>query len=263
MKTVSAPAFEHMAGLSRPDENPGYFLKTAQGLYINDITSRVKPQLISHEDVACIAVSPDGNHLAMIYQNSSLSQWQLTAGLIDSPRLLDSLANLTPPFDGLTYGPDGAFLVVTATGSDGERGLWRLDLNASPRDPLLLLRGEVKLSGNPFSPHGEQLALTLREAKGKSQIGLVDTTGRGHFTTLGEGTQILWQIQGHALVAAADDRAGNTQLWALEGAPSYERRQLSYFDSGVSSDTILTCDVDHVYASLPDTPTLVITRVAN
>ena len=154
---------------------------------------------------ACVAVGPDGRHVAMASMRSSMAR------VFGKP-----LAEVR----GLSWSPDGGKLCVLA--GDTAVGMIAIDKTAVPEplavyslflvkpdeDDLVALAGPIAAAGMPrWSPAGDAVAIVEPERSGRVTVALVMLDGRvkpvlaGSWVALGDRA---WAPDGRLLCAVRD-----------------------------------------------------------
>jgi dipeptidyl aminopeptidase/acylaminoacyl peptidase len=97
------------------------------------ITGTLAPLFMSDGDVETLALSPDGNRLAVAVNRAGWSELQLVEIETGAARVIERPAGV---IGELAWSPDGKYLVLSQTDPTRPRGLWRIELESGTLAPL-------------------------------------------------------------------------------------------------------------------------------
>lgn len=208
--------------------------------------------------MAQVVLSPDGHSLCMMLYDEEMGQGYIVERDVRSKPLHSVGESRTAIGTGivpesLQYSPDGSKIAYLRHAYGGEFELWLLTAHGLERNGHQLTGGIVS-EDFAFSPDGKRVAAVMHnESSGLAEITLLDARSGEVEARFGPGTlsREAWYPSGRILYFVADDESvaygygetvGARQLYAVETAAPYTKRQITRVDEGVSDDYAVSRD---------------------
>lgn len=146
------------------------------------------------------------------------------------------------PITSLYYAPDGQSIACLREKAPDRRQLWKVRLDNTMPQSVLVAEGDLVFDRGGFAPSGGRLCVGEKHG----EAGRLQLLGAGEsdpaVEDIGDGWMAVWHPTGKFLVATAQDRKGNYQLWAICAEPPHRRLQLTYLSRGASRTCAISAD---------------------
>jgi len=216
---------------------------------------------VALESVTAADIGPDGKAMIVALLNTSQnSAYLVETSLTDSHQESYVLSNQGSRISGVVYSPNGSRILYVREHGDSSQSLWlvpskKYDGTSTKdltRDGVQVAEGRFIVSRKPFSPDNRSITYAAATITGRSDLFLTAIDAVGTPLELGQGYSPCWHNRGNYIVALAEDRGQESQLFAIETKPPYRRKQLSFVSGGLQNHCDITADGRWAVAVLQD-----------
>ena len=161
--------------------------------------------------------------------------------------------NATAP--SLLYSPGESIHSIVAIESEvyfirgdenapGSLEVWLL--NSNDTSPVPLVSEVTSFTQASVEANGKRMVLPIADSRTtNTELHLLDASTGENLARLGPGSHAAWHPSGRYIIALAEDRKGQLQMWGLESKSPYNRVQLTFLNDGVSGILRLAPDGNH------------------
>ena len=242
----------------------GYGIATPAGAFLESSTGLRERRMIADLHVGALALDPAGKGVALAYTTGADSDWVVAEAALDALYKKTQCTPAGSPVCAVAYSPDGRWLAYVRQEPEGRSVLWVLSEYTKGQSGRRLIEGRLHLGSRPFDAMSETVAVAVTDEDGETVVRRIGVEDGRVLGDLGPGQYPAWHpANPNCLVLTAPDRAGRTQLWAVEDGTTPQRTQLTHLGTGTLPQAALSEDGHYALAGLPDTAAVVIADLRN
>ncbi len=247
-----------MGAVTGPGDVPRFFLGTEHAVMPASMSPAFLP-FVSVADLDAGALCPRGDGAVQAFAREETQGWSVVERSLQEDSEMVWGRGIPGPVESLIYSADGNRLAGLCRNNGTGKSLWMMERTV-PGKAVMIAQGNLSISEGAFHPDGQSLVLcTIRDTG--SVLQRVQSQDGRILAELGPGRSAAWHPSGTYVVAAAEDRAGRSQLWVLPLDSPSPSGQLTYLGSGITGQVAVSPDGRHALSAAPQQSAVVITRL--